>query len=161
MKTSGIHKWLEKGYQDDGVTRYMCLNCKDSWDARTEACYFSFCPYCGVKFIGEHEKAPRRFEKTYDYPRARTQRLRGLAKFVIIERFFCCTKGVAEEPMDWTLESSYAHEEAASAFRRLKSLRDSQAEDNEEDNSNDWLGYYEYRAVPVKHLPENLRGSMY
>lgn len=49
--TRPFNKFREVDYLNDGVSRYQCLSCKETWDARSTP--GPFCSYCGTRWEGE------------------------------------------------------------------------------------------------------------
>jgi hypothetical protein len=49
--------WRYQDYTDDGCSIYECLNCYNSWEARTSPKHseWKFCPCCGCEWDGEKE----------------------------------------------------------------------------------------------------------
>lgn len=52
-----ISFWRYKDFSDDGCAFYECLNCYETWEARTNPKYseWKFCPYCGCEWEGEKD----------------------------------------------------------------------------------------------------------
>lgn len=50
-----IPKWRYEKDSDDGCNIYQCLSCYQSYEGRSSPTYWSYCPYCGVKWEGEHK----------------------------------------------------------------------------------------------------------
>lgn len=46
-----INKWRYVRYEDDGVSEYQCLKCKQTWSSRGR--FGPFCTWCGTKWEGE------------------------------------------------------------------------------------------------------------
>lgn len=39
------------GYQDDGVTKYACMDCKNVFNFADDPAYYNFCPKCGMSWF--------------------------------------------------------------------------------------------------------------
>ena len=46
-----LNKWRFVRYEDDGVSEYECLRCKETWSCRGG--FGPFCTFCGTKWDGE------------------------------------------------------------------------------------------------------------
>ena len=53
-----MNRWRRIKYTDDGCNLYQCLHCKDTWETRTPADVWSYCPNCGIRWLGEHACRP-------------------------------------------------------------------------------------------------------
>ena len=50
-----IPKWRHVEGTDDGCGISQCLSCYATWEGRSWTSEWSFCPYCGIKWEGQHE----------------------------------------------------------------------------------------------------------
>ena len=64
-----MNRWRKVRYTDDGCEIYQCLNCKDTWESRTPADVWSYCPNCGTRWLGQlecrHHEIPRWYFDRY------------------------------------------------------------------------------------------------
>jgi len=134
-----LNKYCYVEARDDGCSLYECLACRNQWEIRVGMKNWKWCPFCGTEWEGELEwDIQKKFEKPYDNPRSRKDRLRNLAQVNIQERF---VESGAEPQDDWRTVRTIAAD-AAPWYLELYRNRNGTEPDEEE-----WLGRLEYRAV--------------
>jgi hypothetical protein len=82
-----INFWRSVGDTDDGCSKTQCLQCYTVWEGRTHG--FVFCPYCGVKWQGQHPPEDERNKQTeleYKIYRARDKNRFDIGYYWVIEK---------------------------------------------------------------------------
>ena len=52
-RTFGAYRKI--GYQDDGITKYACMDCKNTFYFGDDPAYYNFCPKCGMSWFKRFE----------------------------------------------------------------------------------------------------------
>lgn len=47
-----VTRYIYLRYEDDGVDKNMCINCRNTISVRSYSTYFKFCPFCGRPIVG-------------------------------------------------------------------------------------------------------------
>jgi len=145
-------QWRFVESTDDGCAIFQCLTCYETWEARTSPERWVACPYCCMRWNGEHKwDVHKKYENFGGYPRHRSQGRLTPCHFVIEERFVTCTDGQPDVIQERAWKVKFKPTRYYRADHILKVLRDYEKEDRGEDEEDDWLsanlGYSEFRIV--------------
>lgn len=141
-----LNLYREIGYEDDGVTGFQCLCCKEKFGMRHGK--ISFCPACGAQITlvetrpaGTPRWAWDRFGKNIPEHIERRLWERKRVKLLPEWQLQSRTKWKGEDWHDWNCEWIMGEDTAHGAYEVLKRKR----EDIDQDDDN-WL-IIEYRVV--------------
>lgn len=154
-------RYVESGNDNEAV--YQCLNCREKWVGCTNPHYWTYCPYCGCKWLGEHKCRPhtiprwawdlwsegREPYKPYDsaFWAERDRKENAKRIWVIERRTRFKGKGWLEWKFDQHIFGSWGEAEAGkrtmSGWRDAKRSLDYLRTERESD---EWVEY-QYRAV--------------
>jgi len=121
--------WRQVKYTDEGCVVFQCLACKKDWESRTSPDDWSFCPYCGVQWVGKHECVEHgcRLDAVYE-KHEKIKTLPTYPTWAIQSRPTNCSY-----PVGWS-DTGYKYHKKCDIISAKKALL---AEDN----------HYEYRIV--------------
>ena len=66
-KRTNTTRLIDIGYEDESVSGYMCISCRDIISSRSNAFDFHYCPYCGRQIVG-CMWTPKKKEYDYESP---------------------------------------------------------------------------------------------